>query len=62
LGGTGVAPVKSGVTPDFVVRRPTQIIGTGDSNRISSKVSGATPETTGWKPVPPRQHNELVLE
>jgi hypothetical protein len=30
-GGAGVAPVKSGVTPDFVSHRPTPVVHTNQS-------------------------------
>jgi hypothetical protein len=54
-GGTGVAPVKSGVTPDFVRRLSLLAIRTSQRLFTSRTVSGATPETTGHRPVPPSQ-------
>ena len=35
MGGTGVAPVKSGVTPDFVNHRPPRVVRTNQSQSTS---------------------------
>jgi hypothetical protein len=52
VGGTGVAPVKSGVAPDFARTEAVRIFpGSSRDDRLT--ISGATPEITGWKPVPP---------
>jgi hypothetical protein len=34
-GGTGVAPVKSGVAPDFVNHRPTRVVRTNQNQSTS---------------------------
>jgi len=54
-GGTGVAPVKFGVTPDFVHRLSFLVTRTNASQFTPRIVSGATPETTGRRPVPPAE-------
>jgi hypothetical protein len=52
MGGTGIPPAKFGVAPNFVrdliaaVRRTLVM-------PVPLTVSGATPETTGRRPVPP---------
>jgi hypothetical protein len=58
-GGTGVTPVKSGVTPDFA-RTKTARTFPGSSRNGRLTISGATPEMTGWKPAPPQRSSFTV--
>jgi hypothetical protein len=51
-GATGVAPVKFGVAPNFV-RDSIIVLRQSLAARAPQTLSGATPEATGRRPVPP---------
>jgi hypothetical protein len=57
MGGTGFQPVKSGILPDFV-RTKAARISRNQHAECAPLVSGRMPETTGWKPVPPKHEFE----
>lgn len=53
MGGTVVAPVKFGVAPNLLAGLRLLVGGRMWSRCAARGVSGATPETTGRRPVPP---------
>ena len=61
-GGTRVPRVKFGVPPNFVANGSTWILVAGLRVAPHPTVSGATPETTGRRPVPPvKSRANLVM-
>ena len=52
-GGTGFQPVQFGVSPNYEGARGFISTRLTNYQCNPSPVSGGTPETTGWKPVPP---------
>ena len=62
VGGTGVAPVKFGVAPNFVVCGGLPFDEQRGAAIHLPTVSGATPETTGETPVPPARYSMLEVQ
>ena len=58
-GGTGVAPVQFGVAPNCRSGGAMPFRREDVSGLRSAPVSGATPETTGRRPVPPGPFKNL---